>query len=177
MLGQKLPAELDAMLQGVYATALTKHIAGEDSTETAKLVENLSATIDQYIDSLIAEKRDGMRATLAPVTAVIDKFGSGLRENAVESRQQEPSSEVAAGAEALLVAMESVRCAAVMLSPIVPGVAAKVYQQLGYSEDEFAAVAWDDARWGGLTASMEIPKAKPVFQRMEAAEAETAAAV
>ena len=137
------------------------------------------AAVDEAVDAAAAayERLDFTAAGEAAMSVV--REGNRLFDAAAPwaTLKSEDEAEVAAGAEALLVAMESVRCAAVMLSPIVPGVAAKVYQQLGYSEDEFAAVAWDDARWGGLTASMEIPKAKPVFQRMEAAEAETAAAV
>ena len=90
--------------------------------------------------------------------------------------KSEDEAEVAAGAEALLVAMETVRAAAVMLAPIVPTVAKSVYQQLGYTDEEWEAVTWEDARWGGIVASRDIPKAKAVFQRMEAVEAEVAGA-
>ena len=84
MLGQKLPVELDAMLQRVYAAALTDHVEGEDSAEAAALVIKLKATVDEYVNSLIEAKREGMYATLAPITAMIEKYEAGLRENAID---------------------------------------------------------------------------------------------
>merc|ERR1719310_1956437 len=83
MLGQKLPAELDAMLQKVYAETLAQHVDGADSKETEALCAKLSATIDEYVQAQLEAKREGIYATLAPISAVIDKFALGLRENAV----------------------------------------------------------------------------------------------
>lgn len=52
----------------------------------------------------------------------------------------------------LLEVMEAVRIVAVLLSPITPGLARLVYQQLGYSDADFEAVSWADAQWGGEQA-------------------------
>jgi len=84
-LGQKLPIELDSKLQAVYASTLAEHVAGEDSAETEKLVERLSAAIDEYVESLVYEqKMADMRVTLAPLTAIIEKNSAGLRANAID---------------------------------------------------------------------------------------------
>jgi acetyl-CoA carboxylase/biotin carboxylase 1 len=83
-LGQKMPVELDALMQNVYEKTLASHVKGEDTAETAKLCAELTTTIDDYIQSLYEQKRDDMRVTLTPVTTVIDKFAGGLRENAVD---------------------------------------------------------------------------------------------
>ena len=40
----------------------------------------IAAFIDRQYDS----KKDGMTATLAPISAVVDTYSSGLREHAVE---------------------------------------------------------------------------------------------
>merc|ERR1719201_796410 len=71
------------MLQTVYADALSQHVDGADSKETEALCEKLTATVDSYVQSQLEAKREGIYATLAPITAVIDKFAAGLRENAV----------------------------------------------------------------------------------------------
>ena len=84
MLGQKMPAELDAMLQKVYAAALSDHVDGEDTAEVAKLCASLSATIDEYVDSQLADKRADIYVTLTPVSAMIGKYAAGLRENAID---------------------------------------------------------------------------------------------
>jgi len=83
-LGQKMPVELDAMMQTVYAETLAEHVDGEDSAETAKICATLSATVDEYVASLYESKQADMRVTLAPITAVVDKFAKGLRENAID---------------------------------------------------------------------------------------------
>merc|ERR1719217_871440 len=72
------------MLQQVYAAALTDHVEGEDSAEAAALVIKLKATVDEYVNSLIEAKREGMYAALAPITAMIAKYEAGLRENAID---------------------------------------------------------------------------------------------
>ena len=83
MLGQKVPAELDAMLQVVYSDTHSQHVDGADSKETEALCAALTATTDEYVNSQLEAKREGIRATLAPITAVIEKFAVGLHENAV----------------------------------------------------------------------------------------------
>merc|ERR1719387_90866 len=84
MLGQKMPAELDALLNVVYADTLAAHVEGNDTTETAALCAALKATMTSYVEAQLEAKRAGIYATLAPITAVIDKFEKGLRENAVD---------------------------------------------------------------------------------------------
>ena len=82
MLGQKLPAELDAMLQSVYAATLAEHVDGADTRETAKLVETLKATIDDYVNSQLEAKREGIYATLAPVSEAVHLKGGWKRRRA-----------------------------------------------------------------------------------------------
>jgi len=84
-LGQKLPVELDAKLQAVYTSTLAEHVDGEDTPETVKLCERLSATVNDYVETLIYDqKMADMRVTLAPVTAIIDKYSAGLRANGID---------------------------------------------------------------------------------------------
>jgi solute carrier family 25 uncoupling protein 27 len=40
--------------------------------------------VEEYVKSLFESKQADMRITIAPVTAQIDKYAKGLRENAVE---------------------------------------------------------------------------------------------
>ena len=83
-LGNKLPAELDEELQAIYKATQAAHIDGEDSAETATLVASLKSAIAAFIDRQYDSKKDGMTATLAPISAVVDTYSSGLREHAVE---------------------------------------------------------------------------------------------
>lgn len=49
----------------------------------------------------------------------------------------------------LLAVLETVRIVAVMLSPITPALAQRVYLQLGISEAEAGSLRWEHAQWGG----------------------------
>jgi len=82
-LGNKLPNELDALLQAAYREARAEHIDGEDSAVVASFVAKLYSIIDAFISKQYEAKQAGLRATLAPVTAILDKYKCGLREHAV----------------------------------------------------------------------------------------------
>lgn len=69
--------------------------------------------------------------------------------------------------------LESVRLAAYLLSPIVPGVSNAIYQQLGFSSDfDDPAIAAQldfsqQIQWGILPAGQAIGTPVPIFQRLE----------
>jgi len=71
-------------------------------------------------------------------------------------------------AEAVLYnVLECVRLAAVLLSPLIPGVAADIYRQLGFSDQAWENLAWSAARWGGLPAGQSLAPGAPVFPRLD----------
>ena len=49
--------------------------------------------------------------------------------------------------------LEAARIVAVMLSPVVPALARLIYLQLGYNDQQFETLTWQDAHWGGDTCS------------------------
>jgi methionyl-tRNA synthetase len=75
--------------------------------------------------------------------------------------------------QVLYTVLESVRLAAYLLSPIIPGISNAVYQQLGYNVDfnskevcsalDFSA----HASWGTLPGGQLLGEAQPIFQRIE----------
>ncbi|MDA0266336.1 MAG: methionine--tRNA ligase [Cyanobacteria bacterium] len=75
----------------------------------------------------------------------------------------------------LYAVLESVRLAAYLLSPIVPGLAIAIYSQLGLAADfNDRAIGQTlpysvHSRWGYLPASQALGKAEPIFQRIERA--------
>ncbi|WP_071518233.1 methionine--tRNA ligase [Geitlerinema sp. PCC 9228] len=80
----------------------------------------------------------------------------------------------AAVEEILYAVLESVRVAAYLLSPVVPQLSTKIYQQLGWAvnfEDQAAigekAPYSVHSRWGILPANQPIEKPQPVFRRLE----------
>ena len=49
----------------------------------------------------------------------------------------------------LLEVLEAARIVAIMLSPVAPALARLIYLQLGFSDEDFANLSWQDTQWGG----------------------------
>jgi methionyl-tRNA synthetase len=78
--------------------------------------------------------------------------------------------------QVLYAVLESVRLAAYLLSPIIPSISSKIYQQLGFSIDFNEKTCMQDAKsyeihsaWGTLPAHQSLGQPKPVFARLEQA--------
>ena len=87
-----------------------------------------------------------------------------------QGKQQEVS-------QVLYSVLESVRLAAYLLSPIIPNISTRIYQQLGYTLDFndqtilATALSFDlHAVWGALPANQPLAEAQPVFKRLEDTE-------
>ena len=81
--------------------------------------------------------------------------------------------ELKAVEEVLYVVLESVRLAAYLLSPIVPGLSTAIYQQLGFEVNFDDPATGEDisfechSRWGHLDGDRPFQKPSPVFARLE----------
>ncbi|KAJ4767450.1 Methionine--tRNA ligase [Rhynchospora pubera] len=67
----------------------------------------------------------------------------------------------------LVVILEALRIMAVALSPVAPSLCARIYAQLGFTEDQFKSITWADTKWGMLPAGQKTMDPKPVFARFE----------
>ncbi|MDJ0590708.1 MAG: methionine--tRNA ligase [Pleurocapsa sp. MO_226.B13] len=74
----------------------------------------------------------------------------------------------------LYAVLESVRLSAYLLSPIIPSISSKIYQQLGFdwdfNDDNHPQTASDfsiHSQWGKLTIEGTLGKASPVFSKLE----------
>jgi methionyl-tRNA synthetase len=86
--------------------------------------------------------------------------------------------------EVIYTVLESVRLAAYLLSPIIPGISNLIYQQLGF-ENDFILKEQNNitisnrydkhSRWGILSASQVLGEPQPVFQRLELSKTSDAA--
>ncbi|KAF5742661.1 methionine--tRNA ligase mitochondrial [Tripterygium wilfordii] len=70
-------------------------------------------------------------------------------------------------AKDLVIILEVVRIIAIALSPITPSLSWRIYQQLGYSKDQFDAITWSETKWGGLKGGQVMAQPKPIFARIE----------
>ena len=74
----------------------------------------------------------------------------------------------------LYAVLESVRLSAYLLSPVIPEISTKIYQQLGFdwnfdiADSDRAAEDFSvHSRWGELTFKETLDKASPVFSKLE----------
>ncbi|MEY2984242.1 MAG: Methionyl-tRNA synthetase [Cyanobacteriota bacterium] len=80
--------------------------------------------------------------------------------------------------EILYSVLESLRLAAYLLSPIIPGLSTKVYAQLGFDRDfdqwrsplEQGEEFHRHQQWGQFPANLTLPPAEPVFSKLELLE-------
>ncbi|KAG2446032.1 hypothetical protein HXX76_000634 [Chlamydomonas incerta] len=111
------------------------------------------------------------------VLALASRSNQYLEETQPWTKLKKGTDEEKAEAAAVLVAvLEAVRCVAVGLAPLTPGLSRRIYAQLGYSDAQFEAITWADATWGGLQAGHRTAEPAPVFVRLEAPEDAAAAA-
>jgi len=75
--------------------------------------------------------------------------------------------EKADAAVALCVVLEVLRIAAVALSPVTPALSARIYKQLGFSEQQLEVLTWADTQWGTLKKGHLTAQPQPVFARLE----------
>ncbi|MDX2272349.1 MAG: methionine--tRNA ligase [Cyanobacteriota bacterium] len=68
--------------------------------------------------------------------------------------------------EILVAVLESVRLAAVMLSPLIPQISLKILQQLGFGYQDPRHLHWDLTSWGQLPAQQIPQPPEPVFLRL-----------
>ena len=72
----------------------------------------------------------------------------------------------------LYAVLESVRLAAYLLSPIIPNISNKIYQQLGYDWDFNQGDRTGNdfllhSQWGKLTMDRTLGNASPIFSKLE----------
>ncbi|KAJ0046175.1 hypothetical protein Pint_06258 [Pistacia integerrima] len=70
-------------------------------------------------------------------------------------------------AKDLVIILEAMRIIAVALSPVTPNLSWRIYEQIGYSKDQFNSATWSDTKWGGLKGGQVMAQPKPIFARIE----------
>jgi methionyl-tRNA synthetase len=75
--------------------------------------------------------------------------------------------------QVLYTVLESVRLAAYLLSPIIPGISNAIYQQLGFTVDfnqkdvDKTLLFTHHAQWGVLPAQQALASPQPIFRRLD----------
>ncbi len=132
-------------------------------------LKRLGQTLAETVQTAYQELR--FREACEAVLALVQTSNKFLDEEAPWSLFKQGRQ---AETEAVLYSvLESVRLAAYLLSPMIPGICNAIYGQLGFEVDfnqkAIAAVVEykDHAAWGYLPPGQPLGEASPVFQRIE----------
>lgn len=120
--------------------------------------------IDAYQDAL---ERYAFGEALDAVDQIVRKANGYLVETAPWKLAREPGNEARVAA-VLYTAAETLRILAVLLSPFIPGAAARLWASLGVEQALAAQRLPVAARWGGLAPGSRVHKGEPLFPRVDA---------
>ncbi|XP_042518967.1 methionine--tRNA ligase, chloroplastic/mitochondrial [Macadamia integrifolia] len=160
-IGNLLNRTLGLLKKNCHSTlAVDSNIAAEGS-EFMNTVEELVEKARAHYDNL---------SLSSACEAVLEIGNAGnlyLDERAPWSRFKQGGSSSEAAAKDLVVILEAMRIIAIALSPVIPSLSLRIYEQLGYSKDQFDTMTWSDTKWGGLKRGEVMAQPKPVFARIE----------
>jgi methionyl-tRNA synthetase len=103
---------------------------------------------------------------LGAVWRVVNRANKYIEETAPWSLAREGRKERLA--TVLYNLAEAYRFVTVMLAPFMPGLPARVWEQLGL-RDRPELATWEALRWGALPPGTRINRGAPLFPRLEAA--------
>ncbi|MCC7403076.1 MAG: methionine--tRNA ligase [Bdellovibrionales bacterium] len=127
------------------ATRKIIHLAGETASKVQADIERLAPSY-----------------ALEHVVALLNEANRFLEETAPWKKAKE---DVAAAGNSLYTAIECLRIAAILLSPVMPTKMADLLDRLGQSQPNFELAK----KWGVIPAGAAIAKGDPLFPRIETA--------
>ncbi len=148
---------------GQYCAGAIPEAQGDP--EIASQANETVAAVGQAFDRLEFSK--GLEGVWALISAV-DKF---IVRQAPWKLARQPGEDARRQLNTTLyTAVEALRVATALLSPVLPQSAPKIWAQLGMPEP-LDAVRFSSAKWGGLPAGQKIGEIAAVFPRIEVKEA------
>lgn len=182
--GQDGSFSYDALV-GRYNSDLANGLGNLASRTLSMIHQYRGGAVPAGSNARIAEQAE---QTIAAVTGAFDRFefSKGLEAlwallSAVDRFivEQAPwklarSKEEGAAAkldETLYTAAEVLRIAAVLLYPVIPSSARKIWAQLGFRPETLAEQKLAELKWGGLAAGQKTGTPEAIFPRVEAGPA------
>lgn len=129
-------------------------------------------TFKDSVEDLVAKARTQYEnlAISSACEAVLEIGNAGnlyINERAPWSLLKQGGDAFEAATKDLVMILEAMRIIAIALSPITPSLCLRIYEQLGYSEEQFNAATWNETKWGGLKSGQVMAQPRPVFARIE----------
>jgi len=152
------------------ASEAADNLAKANGGEPHALVTTAEQSV--RVSAAAYEEMDFSRALDAAlaITQLGNRFIQELEPWALYKADEDAEEATLRAHSGIVVAMEALRIAMVLLAPAVPGLASRVYAQLGLDASVLrgGVVPMDElTAWGGLQEGASFPKPKPVFARLE----------
>uniref|UniRef100_A0A0E0KAC4 methionine--tRNA ligase n=1 Tax=Oryza punctata TaxID=4537 RepID=A0A0E0KAC4_ORYPU len=160
-IGNLLNRTLGLLKKNCKSTLAFDSIAAADGISLKDNVENLvDKAKDQFENLLLSSACE----TLMEIGNLGNLY---IDEQAPWSCFKQGGESAEKAAKDLVIILETMRIIAIALSPITPSLSLRIYTQLGFTEDQFRTLRWEDTKWGGLKAGQVMMEPKPVFARLE----------
>ncbi|GJN30665.1 hypothetical protein PR202_gb18990 [Eleusine coracana subsp. coracana] len=159
--GNLLNRTLGLLKKNCNSTLAFDSIAAADAVSFRENVENLVDKAMQHYANLL------LSSACETVLEIGNLGNLYIDEKAPWSCFKQGGDSAEKAAKDLVIILETMRIIAIALSPITPSLSLRIYTQLGFAEDQFKGLRWEDTKWGGLKAGQVMAEPKPVFARIE----------
>ncbi|KAF8673708.1 hypothetical protein HU200_048457 [Digitaria exilis] len=167
-IGNLLNRTLGLLKKNCKSTLAFDSIAAADGIPFRENVENLVDKAKHQYENLL------LSSACESVLEISNLGNLYIDEQAPWSCFRKGGESTEKAAKDLVIILETMRIIAIALCPIAPSLSLRIYSQLGFTEDQFRLLRWEDTKWGGLKAGQVMMEPKPVFARIETETEETA---
>ncbi|KAK7270072.1 hypothetical protein RIF29_22963 [Crotalaria pallida] len=160
-IGNLLNRTLGLLKKNCQSTLVVDSTAAAEGNELKDNVEKLVDKARIHYENL------SLSSACEAVMEIGNAGNSYMDERAPWSLFKQGGTASEAAAKDLVIILETVRIIAIALFPVTPSLSWRIYEQLGYSKDQFDAATWRDTKWGGLKGGQVMAQPKPIFARIE----------
>jgi len=153
---------------------LGKHFAGEVPADqplvTVELSRRVAVTVAEVEDLMGGAEPYRIQETLQATWGLIDAINKYIDQQAPWALAK--AGEMNALGGVLYGVLEALRVVAILVSPFIPHLASRIWEQLGVALP-LDAQRWADLTWGGLKTGTQTHPGGPIYPRIEDALAGT----
>jgi len=155
-----LASRVLAMLGSYFDGLVPDAPLGEEASDLPALADDVASRYDAAMLEL------GLTSGLATAWELVGRANQYLVEKQPWALAKDPANQARLGS-ILYAAAETLRILAVLISPIMPGAAARLWEQLGIPEPLDAQRVPGAARWGLLEPGTKTRKGEALFPRLD----------
>lgn len=160
-IGNLLNRTLGLLKKNCNSTLAFDSIAAADGNSFKNNVENLVDKAKGHYENL------SLTSACETILEIGNLGNLYIDEQAPWSCFKQGGESAEKAAKDLVIILETMRIIAIALSPITPSLSLRIYTQLGFTEDQFSTLRWDDTKWGALKAGQAMMEPMPIFAKIE----------